>query len=224
MTLQENACDEALLNQNDVSLDHYCNCLIRFNQSIADFNSNLIAVSSILKKPVIRLFPNNRLIWRIKMMSLPKKNQFSGLKSVTFVAPIVVMAFLFAYVVNGSLFAENQKKLVSLTSSGQTVHGKAETADGKIIHKPAFPLILPLEGEILSSFGNRELPYTGKISFHNGIDIYNKMVMGIQMGAQWIRVLPGSRTNVVKMSIDRQPIPRKPNKKVDRCRLKNGCF
>ena len=121
MTLQENACDEALLNQNDVSLDHYCNCLIRFNQSIADFNSNLIAVSSILKKPVIRLFPNNRLIWRIKMMSLPKKNQFSGLKSVTFVAPIVVMAFLFAYVVNGSLFAENQKKLVSLTSSGQTV-------------------------------------------------------------------------------------------------------
>ncbi len=172
--LQENACDEALLNQNDVSLDHYCNCLIRFNQSIADLNSNLIAVSSILKRPVIGLFPNNRLIWRIKMMSLPKKNRFSGLKSVILIIPIVMMAFSFAYIVNGSLFAENKKKPVSVISSEQTLGGKMETAAAKKVQKQVLPSIFPVEGYLASLFGNRKNPFTGKVSHHNGIDISNR--------------------------------------------------
>ncbi len=172
--LQENACDEALINRNHVSLNSYCNCLIGLSQSIADFNPSLIAVSSILKRPAIFMFPNNRLIRRIKMMSQQKKIRFSTFKSVGLAAPILLMALSLTFLIKANLFADGSGVSDSPVPAEQILAGKTELNSTKSANQQVIPSILPASGKFSSAFGDRNDPFTGIMKFHKGIDISNK--------------------------------------------------
>ena len=66
---------------------------------------------------------------------------------------------------------------VSLTSAEERLDvsgkppGSPAVAEGRQAYLNAKPSIWPLQGKVTSRYGYRKSPFTGRSSFHDGIDI-----------------------------------------------------